>query len=490
MTLRAVASSVVGLAAFPFIAHAGVPVAYSTVAGQPTSVVPTGPGLGGAAQFASLTKPFRSADGTRWMFNAGTNLAAAEDRVLVVVTNGVGSTVLREGAQAPWTPNAETMGFFLTSMSVNNSGSFAFGNNTQGGDALFDDYVVKFNGTNYVEVAQQGDPAVAGGGNYGASQDSITITNDGTVAFATSASSGGSRFLAGSTVVAQVGVTAPANQAAGGTQLIEALTTAACFVSADGATTMYRADLAGDTTVDLVIVRNGSVVLREGETPAGMANPISTFNFTSMMSNGDWFVRGETATDLENFVVRNGTVIAKTGDVIATNAGEIFDDAVDLNCFFFMHGNDNGDYVIGGTTDNGDPNVNQVLVLNGQTILAREDDPVDLDNDNVDDDNAYIASFFAESGFLTNDALYASVALRDSTGTAIPNGSAIIRIPLPPTNACPADTNNDGNVNVTDLLAVIGAWGTCAGCAADTNDDGQVNVTDLLAVIGAWGACP
>jgi hypothetical protein len=59
-----------------------------------------------------------------------------------------------------------------------------------------------------------------------------------------------------------------------------------------------------------------------------------------------------------------------------------------------------------------------------------------------------------------------------------------------PINDCPPDTNNDNAVNVTDLLAVIGAWGTCAGCPADINDDGFVNVTDLLAVIGAWGPCP
>lgn len=65
-----------------------------------------------------------------------------------------------------------------------------------------------------------------------------------------------------------------------------------------------------------------------------------------------------------------------------------------------------------------------------------------------------------------------------------------------PINDCPADTNLDNLVNVTDLLAVIGAWGTCAGpcppsaCPADINDDCFINVTDLLAVIGAWGACP
>ncbi len=67
---------------------------------------------------------------------------------------------------------------------------------------------------------------------------------------------------------------------------------------------------------------------------------------------------------------------------------------------------------------------------------------------------------------------------------------------------CLPDIVPDGAVNVSDLLAVIGAWGQCAGpcpprCAADiapVNEssvgDCNVNVTDLLAVIGAWGNCP
>lgn len=59
---------------------------------------------------------------------------------------------------------------------------------------------------------------------------------------------------------------------------------------------------------------------------------------------------------------------------------------------------------------------------------------------------------------------------------------------------CPADTNGDNAVNVTDLLAVITSWGPCANCpplscTADINDDCSVNVTDLLAIITAWGAC-
>lgn len=61
-----------------------------------------------------------------------------------------------------------------------------------------------------------------------------------------------------------------------------------------------------------------------------------------------------------------------------------------------------------------------------------------------------------------------------------------------PQDVCPADiAGNDGVVNVSDLLAVINAWGPCSGaCPADITGDGQVNVSDLLAVINNWGPCP
>ena len=56
---------------------------------------------------------------------------------------------------------------------------------------------------------------------------------------------------------------------------------------------------------------------------------------------------------------------------------------------------------------------------------------------------------------------------------------------------CTADFSGDGQVNVTDLLSLLGAWGMCQSpCAVDTNGDGQVNVTDLLVLLAGWGACP
>jgi hypothetical protein len=56
--------------------------------------------------------------------------------------------------------------------------------------------------------------------------------------------------------------------------------------------------------------------------------------------------------------------------------------------------------------------------------------------------------------------------------------------------ACIGDLNDDGVVNVSDLLALLGAWGPNPGHAADLNGDGVVNVSDLLMLLGAWGDCP
>lgn len=59
--------------------------------------------------------------------------------------------------------------------------------------------------------------------------------------------------------------------------------------------------------------------------------------------------------------------------------------------------------------------------------------------------------------------------------------------PAPPT----ADVTDDCVVNVTDLLAVIAAWGATGANSADVNGDLVVNVTDLLAVIAQWNqTCP
>jgi len=53
---------------------------------------------------------------------------------------------------------------------------------------------------------------------------------------------------------------------------------------------------------------------------------------------------------------------------------------------------------------------------------------------------------------------------------------------------CPADVDGNGSVNVSDILAIVGAWGT-NDSAADVNGDGTVNVSDILEAVSSWGPC-
>ncbi len=50
----------------------------------------------------------------------------------------------------------------------------------------------------------------------------------------------------------------------------------------------------------------------------------------------------------------------------------------------------------------------------------------------------------------------------------------------------PGDVNGDGLIDVTDLLAILSAWGPCPRCPEDLNEDNIVDVLDLLLVLGNW----
>ena len=52
---------------------------------------------------------------------------------------------------------------------------------------------------------------------------------------------------------------------------------------------------------------------------------------------------------------------------------------------------------------------------------------------------------------------------------------------------CLADLDGSGNVDVVDLLQLIGYWGFPEG---DLSGDGVTDVVDLLELISNWGVCP
>jgi hypothetical protein len=53
---------------------------------------------------------------------------------------------------------------------------------------------------------------------------------------------------------------------------------------------------------------------------------------------------------------------------------------------------------------------------------------------------------------------------------------------------CDSDVDQNGTVDVSDLLVVIDQWGL-TDSPADLNGDGIVDVSDLLLVVGNWGPC-
>jgi subtilisin family serine protease len=54
---------------------------------------------------------------------------------------------------------------------------------------------------------------------------------------------------------------------------------------------------------------------------------------------------------------------------------------------------------------------------------------------------------------------------------------------------CPEDLDGSGDVDVTDLLDLLAAWGQ-SGVPADLDGSGIVDVGDLLQLLAAWGVCP
>ncbi|TVQ54741.1 MAG: hypothetical protein EA377_04850 [Phycisphaerales bacterium] len=100
-----------------------------------------------------------------------------------------------------------------------------------------------------------------------------------------------------------------------------------------------------------------------------------------------------------------------------------------------------------------------------------------------------------------NGAAYRAIAHDDGSGSAMYVGGAFTSIAGTPSNRIArlipcerdgvlGDLNDDGVVNVFDLLILLGEWGPCAdpnACPADLNNSGGVDVFDLLLLLSNWG---
>jgi PKD repeat protein len=396
---------------------------YSNIPGHPTAAVPGLPGFEFEPGTGTLhfDRVFGSPNGN-WVLTANNNSASTADDEMLLANNVVR---VREGFA--WPGGAELIGTIDTSIGVNDAGTFVFATNT---DAVTtaDDVVVSVTVGDVVTVIREGDayPTITGA-ILGATLDTPSVVSDGTVAFRanlTGVPTTEDQMIAlGSTVLGQQGVTVPT----GTTETWEFFDVNDYFLTHDGSHWLAQGDLTGDTNFDDVVVVDGTIVVQEGLVLPGTTFPepvdLNGIVGVFMAPNGDWFVRGNNDVTEADWVYSNSGLLATRGDPIYTGATELWDDTTFADLFFLHVGDSNGNYIIGGVTDAADVSANAVLVINNQAVIARENDPIDLDGNGVFDDDTYIHTFGNDDGYLSDDGLFYFVAnIRNGAGTVTGQG--------------------------------------------------------------------
>jgi hypothetical protein len=492
---RHAALTVVIGSAVPALASENVAI-YTNIPGHPTAQVPGVPG----EEFRSPLAPFLDLQGSPighyWIFKAFTdNPDSNANDVIVAGSFTTGFVVAKEGDPSPL-PGLN-YGFMDADCGINDSGQYVFGNRLSGGSSTTDEIIFTYDGANTVTAAREGDPAPglvdpngAGDELFGNSLNSSHILNDGTAAFKADLiqninSDYESALYQGSTPVAQEGTNVGTLAGVDVYDSFVGLGGNTFSSSADGGSWIVEADvLPGAGTVEAVVV-SGSVQIRDGDILAeDLDSPVDGIFEVDMSGGGNWFARGD-LFDNRAWAVRDGEVIAATGRPITPGNPEHFDGLLAVN------GSGSGDYVVVGTTDNPDADTNQVVVLNGQRIVARTGDPVILGG-GAPGIEAYIDSFSAFDVFLADDLnddmvddreVYVFGTLRDAGGADLAAAFMVIRL------SCPWDCgDSDGTVGVVDFLAMLAQWGLIA-TPCDFNGDG-VDVVDFLELLANWGPCP
>jgi len=152
-----------------------------------------------------------------------------------------------------------------------------------------------------------------------------------------------------------------------------------------------------------------------------------------------------------------------------------------LNSVVWIYSNESP-LLSGFTIQNGSSAIGGGILCNGSPVIENciiRNNSGQLGAGIFHMDNLSAGPTVSETLFCGNDG-------SDIHGTWIDGGGNVFEVACE--SACPTDLNGDGSVNVSDLLAVIEAWGS-SDQTADINSDGIVNVADLLEVVGTWGPC-
>jgi len=498
-----------------------IEVIHTKIPGHPSSVIPGAMDLNGDpafGEFRSLNNIIGSPDGSHWLLN-GRSQQGTELEVIMLLGSGTdGSVFVQRGQPVHGGAPGEVYDFMSSGIGrFNDNNDFAFAARAKGGASNTAQKVIRvINGQAQI-VLQQSDPYIglqdfpglpAGDELVGNSVGSVHLLNDGTIGVHDGTiqnvhSSFRPALFYNNIAFQQInvsnflGIDGKANETWINIDSNTFYTTPSTTPISLGQNDSWiaRGRKLGQSFPDDVLVVNGQAVLESGIQIEGSPIVVQRVFQSHLMSNGDWYSRGNADGGKRVWVVRNGQVIAKTDDFIAGTEERWADSFVQFT------GNNNGDWVLIGKTSNPDLTRNEVIVVNNR-VVARKGDPIDLSGNGEFDDDVFIgrsnpnAAAFNGEAYLADDGmLYFFANIMDSEGNEYnvdpPFGAptAFLRLDTTPLDPCVGDLNNDSVVNVSDLLILLAAWGPCDGCDEDLNDDGVVNVSDLLILLGNWGLC-
>lgn len=414
----------------------GPNVIYSEVATAPSGTVPGALGPGAvpvSTNWLAIEEVVVRPDGGQWIVKGRTTQATTNDSILMIGSGLSGTMFVQDGQPLQGGTPAEQYDFFDTPIpaSWDSAGNIAFSCRAKGGLASTFEKVIKYNGVSHGIYLQMGDPALglvdlapnpSGDETFGNSINSVHLLDDGRVGFVNDPitnlhSTRRPAFFRGNTSFRQSGV----SPIGGG--VWDSIGLSDAGGTPDGAHWYAAGDDEGPTTTDRIFVVDDVVVMRETFPVAGVGTPVFTdIFFQRMLTDGTWYARGDDPSD-NDWAVRSGTLLAKTGDLIS--GVEHWGAAISG-----FTGNLLGQWIMTGSTDNPDTTKDNVLAYMGTNVLLREGDPIDVDGNGVYDDNAFVNSFQPDDLHLTGDGLvYLLVTLRNGAGTGI--GDAFLRLAVP-----------------------------------------------------------
>jgi hypothetical protein len=420
----------------------GIKVIYTRKPGDPTAVVPGATDSAGVpvvTEFRAMEQLVGSPDGTNWLIKGRTQQVGVNETMLMWGSGNTGSVFGQQGRPIPGGAPGEVYDFFSTTVGrFNENNDFAFAARATGGVASIFQKIIKVVGGNGTIAFAMGSPltgcsdlapAPSGDEIFGNSVGSAHLLNNGVIGVHDTTignvhSSRRPAIFYDQTMFHQINVTSVTTLGGGPLANWIALDSEGFYTTPDGAHHVITGRIAGQVAAnDAVLAVDGQVQLQEGIQVGATGVYPSTFVNFDLASNGDWFVRGaQIAPGVGAYAIRNGVPVAKTGDAVVPASAETWA----TNTFSTFTGNRVGDWVVFGKTNAAVAN-DDLIVLNGNTIVAREGDPVDINGNGLFDDDAFIgrgnntvSAFSADNAFLTDDGtLYFFIMLRTGAGADI-----------------------------------------------------------------------